>query len=253
MVTVTACSGDDDGGDDEAVEETTPVAVVDTLVIPPEAVEEPIGSVEVFDTGFVPEVLADDEVTPEELTEAYTRYIDCLADGGGYGRYAYDLDLHAGLTLDWQVPGDASGRQANTLSAGCSDAYLGQIANRYFATAERPDDLQARQRDSIAACVAAIDPGAAERVPDDITTDTSVDGVYIGEAQAALEFLEIDEADATEVSLCFARVGVPWQEFGTAPDPDDEADGTADAADAADAADTADTDSDDDVSSPPST
>lgn len=213
-----ACSGDDDDSEDAAPEDTTPVVVVDSEAVPPEAVQLPVGTVVVADTGFVPSVLADDEVTAEELADAYGRYIDCLADGGASGRYAYDIELQVGLTIDWQLAGDdGQGRASNTLDIGCSDSYLGTIANRYFASAPRPDDLQDRQHDSIAECVEAIDPAVAGEVPDDITTDTSVDGVYIDEVQVDLAFLGATPEDASEISLCFTRVGVPWQEFGSAP------------------------------------
>ncbi len=219
-----ACSGDDDRSEETVPDDTTPVLVVDSEAVPPEAVEAPVGSVVVDDTGFVPGVLADDVVTAEELDEAYQRYLGCLADGGAGGRYAYDIDLQVGLTIDWQLAGDDGlGRASNTLDRGCSESYLGNIANRYFATVERPDDLQARQHDSIVACVEAIDPGVAREVPDDITTDTSVDGVYIDEVQVDLAFLGATPEDAAEISLCFTRVGVPWQDFGTPSPPTDTA------------------------------
>lgn len=215
-----ACSGDD--GDDAESADTTPVVVVDSLVVPPEAIEQPVGTVVVSDTGFVPSVLADDVVTADELTTAYTSYIDCLTAGGGSGRYAFDLDLLVGLTMDWRIADDGGrGQASNTLDASCSESYLGDIANRFFATTPRPDDLQERQHDSIAECVETIDPAVAREIPDDITTDTAVDGVYIDEVQADLAFLGADADNADEISLCFTRVGVPWQEFGS-PDPAQE-------------------------------
>lgn len=221
-----ACSGDD-GADEATSESTTPVVVVDTEAVPPEAVEAPVGAVVVSDTGFVPNVLADDEVTAEELDDAYQRYIGCLADGGASGRYSYDIDLQVGLTIDWQLAGDDPlGQASNTLDIGCSESYLGTIANRYYATTPRPDDLQQRQHDSIVACVEAIDPAVADEVPDDITTDTSVDGVYIDEVQVDLAFLGATEEDADEISLCFTRVGVPWREFGATPPPESSTDST---------------------------
>jgi hypothetical protein len=211
-----ACSGDDGDGGDAQPDDTTQVVVVDSLVVPPEAIEEPVGTVVVSDTGFVPRVLADDVVTAEELTTAYTSYIDCLAAGGGSGLYAYDLDLLVGLTMDWRIGGDGGrGQASNTLDASCSESYLGDIANRFFATTPRPDDLQERQHDSITACVEAIDPAVAREIPDDITTDTAVEGVYIDEVQADLAFLGADADNADEISSCFTRVGVPWQRFGS--------------------------------------
>lgn len=219
---IAACSGDDSG--DAAPESTTPVVVVDSGAIPPEAIEVPVGSVVVADTNFVPEVLADDVVTAEELDDAYQHYLGCLADGGASGRYAYDIDLQVGLTVDWQLAGsDSLGRASNTLDIGCSESYIGNIANHYFDTTPRPDDLQQRQHDSIVACVEAIDPDVAREVPDDITTDTDVAGVYIDEVQVDVAFLGATEEDAGEISLCFTRVGVPWREFGASP-PTDESD-----------------------------
>jgi hypothetical protein len=205
-----ACSGGDDDRPDETAPATAPIPIDQQL---PDLVTEAAA-----DPDFVDRILADDTVTADELAGAYDAYIGCLAEGGGSGRYSYDVELRAPLALDWGVPGDGpNGTAAAALDAGCSSAYLDDLVAQFDAGNPAPDELTARQRERIVTCVAAVDPGVAAEIPDAITTDTLDEGLYIGDPQLGAEFLGAD-ADQTEaIGLCFTTIGGEWHEFGTPP------------------------------------
>jgi hypothetical protein len=212
------CSGDDDPvGDGEPTATTAP----DTLAPLPPGVDGPGGDIPTApaeDPEFIERILADGEVTADELAAAYEAYIECLADGGGYGRYAFDVDLHAVLTVDWRIADDdEDDSQAATLDAGCSHHYLAGLDGAYFAVHPDADDLAIRQRDSIAACIEPISPEVAAAIPDEITVDTAGGGLYIGDPQFDAAFLGADVAETEAIGLCFSTIGAPWHEFGEPP------------------------------------
>ena len=202
--------GDDDGADPEAAATTDP--------LPPD-VGPVIATEPSADPEYLQRVTADGEVTAAELEAAYETYVQCLAEGGAYGRFAYDVSLRIPLTLEWRLDGDDGlGSAAASLDAGCSHDYLGDLAGRFAATHPQPDDLAARQRESIVDCIRPISPRAAAAVPASITTDTGAEGVYIGEAQLDVLAFDPELADDREavaaIAECFATLGATWHEFG---------------------------------------
>jgi hypothetical protein len=219
--TLTGCIGsDDDGGDDDEGVDAT-LSAPETLA--PIPVEPTIPAVSIAGDA-IGEVLADDVVTADELTAAYTGYIECLADGGGIGRYAFDVELRTGLAVEWTlVEGDADdgdgGVDRNALDTSCSRRFLGDLTRRFEAANPAPDDLAARQRDSIAACIAEVSPSAAANLPEAISVGTAGEAASLGELQldpAALdpETLSSDPNDVAAVSDCIASVGSEWRAFG---------------------------------------
>ena len=211
-----ACDGGDDGPGDSNPEAT--LSAPETL--PPVPVERtiPAATLAGEDTGFVGSVVADGTVTADELAAAYDGYIECLAAGGGAGRYAYDVELRTGLAVDWSLDVDPS-VDRDVLSAACSRRFLDDLTRRFQTDNPPPDDLAARQRASIVSCVAAVSPEAADNLPEAISVGTAGEVASVGELQldpAALdpEALGADPADIDEVSSCIASVGVAWQPFG---------------------------------------
>jgi hypothetical protein len=211
-----ACS---EPGDDAESQESTPAPIT----VPEPIIEggPPIVSLPAPDPQFLAGVLADDRVGADELAAAYDGYVGCLAAGGGAGRYAYDIELHALLTLDWRLDGDdPQGSRSASLEAACSDSFLGDVVARYYAVTPEPDDdLARRQRQAIVECVEAIDPRAAASIPASVTADTTSAGLYVDDAQQSVSFLGADEADAAEIGLCFSSMGAEWRNFGTTPAP----------------------------------
>jgi hypothetical protein len=199
-----ACSDDDD-----APTEPTPLMPGEIDVTPT------LATIPSIDPDFVPSVLADDIVTAEELTTAYERYVDCLADGGASGEYAYDLSLHAALVLDnTNAAADTSDADGAALVAGCSNDYLDGLSDRYFRANPDPDDIGERQRDSIVACVREVDPAAAADVPDVVTTDTAAPGYYLS-GTLDVSFMTDDPEKIPAIERCFYGIGAEWRTFGT--------------------------------------
>lgn len=216
-VTLAGCSGDDTserGGRDPAAGTT----VADAAEPFPPGRGGP-GTDGPADSEFLALIFADDEVTAGELADGYEAYVRCLADGGGYGRYAYDVDLHAVLTLDWRVPGDdEAGTRATALDRDCSRRYLAGLDGAYFGSHPDRAGLSARQRASIASCVEPISPEVAAAIPDEITVDTAGGGLYIGDPQFDAAFLGADTNQTEAIGLCFSTIGAPWHDFGDPPD-----------------------------------
>jgi hypothetical protein len=220
LVLVCAVAGCDRGGDDGADGSNPEATLSAPETLPPVPVERtiPAGSVAAEDTAFVSGVVADGTVSADELAAAYDEYIRCLAAGGAAGRYAYDVELRTGLAVDWSLDIDPT-VDRDVLSATCSRRYLGDLTRRYQTDNPPPDDLAARQRASIAACVAAVSPQAAANLPDAIAVGTAGEAPSVGELQldpGALdpEALGADPADIDAVAACIASVGVAWQPFG---------------------------------------
>lgn len=200
------CTGDDDGP--PASTELPPVADV----------QPTIETVPSNDPDFLPSVLADDVVTADELATAYERFVQCLAEGGAHGIYAYDIELHATLALEYQVDGDDSlGNYSASLRAGCSRDFLDRLSDRYYNANPDPDDLGRRQRESVVDCVRAVDPAAVPNVPDEVTTDSAAPGFYLNSGTLDLSFLTNDEAALPDLQRCFYSVGAEWRPFGTSP------------------------------------
>lgn len=208
-LSLAACTGDDD---DDAAEPTDVPAVID--------IQPTIETVPSHDPDFLPSILADEQVTADELATGYERYVQCLADGGAYGTYAYDLDLRSTLALDYQVAGDDGGENYSaSLQAGCSRDFLSGLDERYFAANPAPDDLADRQRDSIVDCVETVDPAAVDRMPDAVTTDSAAPGFYVDSGTLDIGFLTDDPEALPELQRCFYSIGAEWRPFGTDPEP----------------------------------
>lgn len=211
-----ACSDDDGGGGDGEPDATlsspeTPPPPLLHVTLPDETVAGENRS-------FLDDVLADDTVTAEELDEAYQRYVDCLADGGGTGRYAYDLELRTGVVVEWTIDPDQSDPvDRDGLSASCSRQYLGDLNRRYHRANPPSTGLVEQQRASIVSCLEAVSPAAAAILPDDITIGTTGEGASVTELQLDATGLLPDDASADDVAAvngCVASIGADWHEFG---------------------------------------
>ncbi len=214
------CVGDDDDGAEDVDRPMPRCPAPETLAPVPVDATIPGGTLAGEADSSIDEVLADDTVTAEELDEAYRRYVECLADGGGVGRYAYDIDLRTGLVIDWIVDeDDPAAIDRDVLSASCSRRHLGDLTRRFEQQNPAPDDLAARQRASIVTCVEAVSPEAAANLPAAISVGTAGEASSLGELQldpAALdpESLGADADDIAAVSACIAAVGAEWHAFG---------------------------------------
>ena len=104
----------------------------DTFPLRPAEVTIP--GVTTDDTTAIADIVADATVTADELIGAYERYVGCLVDGGGAGRYAYDIELRTGLAVEWTITeDDPTDLDRNVLCATCSARYLGTITQRLRA------------------------------------------------------------------------------------------------------------------------
>jgi hypothetical protein len=212
------------GGDDDAADDVDSPAA--TLSAPETFPASPVDATIPSDTlagesnGAVDDVLADGTITSEELAASYETYVECLVEGGGSGRYAYDIDLRTGLVIGWNLDGDDDdGVDRDLLSAGCSRQHLGELTWQFGAANPPSDDLAARQRASIAACIEAVSPAAAANLPAEISVGTGGDASSLSELQldpAALDpaSLGADAEDVAAVSGCIASVGSEWRAFG---------------------------------------
>ena len=217
---LTACiGGSDDGADEEDGPDAT-LSTPETFAPRPIDVTVPVETLPGEDDAAIVEVLSDDTVTAVELAAAYEAYVDCLVEGGAVGRYAYGIELHTGLVVEWVEVGESPPDvERNVLSAGCSRRHLGDLTSR-FERANPPDDnLDERRSDSIAACIEPISPEAAANLPAEVTIGTTGETTTIGELQldpAALdpESLGSSPADTAAVSSCIASVGTEWRAFG---------------------------------------
>ena len=203
FVTVAAaCSGND----------STPVKTVTST-------EPIVASTEtVVDDSFVVGILDDGTVSADELTAAYESYTACLEDGGADGAYAFDLDLRTGLVAVWLLPDDRGGRKSRALDSVCSGRYLGDLTARFDAANPPPDDLAQRQRTSMIACVADVDPKVAAAIPDDLTVNTA-DGASLIDVQLDPTAIGASDADWPAIEQCLAGFGAPWIEIGDGPQP----------------------------------
>ncbi len=213
VIGVTACSDDDENGAGSEVERELQVTGTTSDFIveftPPVELQASV------DPDFVANVLADGVVTADEMTDANQRYIECVADGGGAGIYAFDLDLLV-MLHEWSLPSTAARNAAASLHASCSRDFLGDLFPRYKATNPGDADLAARQRERLGACVAAIDPTAAANIPDAIPVDTTGAGATGEDLQLDPTALNPD-ADAGQVEgirRCIGAYGAEIVAFG---------------------------------------
>jgi hypothetical protein len=217
------CIGGDDDGAEEVDSPDATLSAPETLPLQPIDATIPAATLPGEDGGTVDDVVADDTVTVEELTASYERYIECLAEGGGSGRYAHDIELRTGLVVEWNVDdvdgGDAGAVDRDVLGASCSRRYLGDLTRRFELANPPADDLADRQRASIAKCIQAVSPEAAANLPAEISVGTAGDASSLSELQldpAALDpaSLGADADDTAAVSGCIAAVGAEWRPFG---------------------------------------
>ena len=214
------CVGDDDDGAEDVDRPDDTLPAPETLEPVPVDATIPGGTLAGEDDSSIDEVLADGAVSEEELDEAYLLYVECLTSGGGVGRYAYDIDLRTGLVVEWIVDeDDPAAIDRDVLGASCSRRHLGDLTRRFEQQNPAPDDLAARQRQSIVTCVQAVSPQAAANLPAAISVGTAGDASSLSELQldpAALdpESLGADAEDIAAVSSCIAAVGAEWHEFG---------------------------------------
>ena len=207
LLVVGACSDDDAGPDD--TDGAAPTETTDAVFV---EVTPPLELSASADPDFIGEVLADDVVTADELTDAYDRYIDCLVEGGAAGIYALDLDLRV-LAADWSIDG-AEGNDQATLDASCKRDFLGDLIPRFNEANPPEADLLERQRASVVACVEAIDPAVAARIPAVVTLDSTEEGVSVIDLQLDATALGADEGEVDAVNRCTGALGAAWHEFG---------------------------------------
>jgi hypothetical protein len=221
VVLLTACFGSS-GGDDGTAEDDgddAPLSTPATFAPRPIDLTVPAATLPGEDDATVAEALADDVVTADELAAAYEAHVACLVDGGGSGRYAFDIELQTGLTVEWAEDGGSDGIDRNVLAASCSRRHLGDLTRR-FDRANPPDaNLDGRRSASIAACIEPISPQAAANLPAEVTIGTTGETTTIGELQLDPAALDPDmlaaNPDATAaVSACIASIGAEWRPFG---------------------------------------
>jgi hypothetical protein len=202
-----ACSDDDDDAAPDSVlleitDSTEPVRI---------DVTPPLELSASADPDFLADILADDTVTVEEVTEAYERYIACLADGGAVGVYAFDLDLRVAFA-DWSLP-DATGTDKATLDASCKRDFVGDLIPRFNEANPPAADLAERQQASMIACVESIDPAIAAEIPEVVTLDTAEQGVSVADLQLDATALGADSGEVDAVNRCLGAIGAATHEF----------------------------------------
>lgn len=209
ILAVGACSDDDApevDNNETVIETTTDINVEPTLA--PEMNTS-------AETEFIDGVLADDVVSTEELEDAYERFIACLADGGAAGLYAYDIDLHVGLAADWSLASATAGaNDAASLEASCSHDYLGDLIERYYEAHPAPPDLAEHQRESVVACVTAVNPAFADAFPDVMSLDTTGTGAFVGDLQLDPGSLGAEPGEIEPVRRCLGSLGAGYTAFG---------------------------------------
>ena len=216
---LTACfSGSDDGAGEEDRSDAT-LSIPATLALQPVDVTVPAETLPGEDDSSIAEVLADGTVTADELAGAYEAYVACLVEGGGAGRYAYEIVLQSGLVVEWAEDDGSSDVDRNVLSASCSRRQLGDLTRRFDRANPPGDDLDSRRSDSIAACIEPVSPQAAANLPAEVTIGTTGETTTIGELQldpAALdpETLGASPENTAAVSACIASLGAEWHPFG---------------------------------------
>lgn len=202
-----ACSDDDDDARD-ADEGATPAEATDPIRVDVTAALELDPPV---DPDFIPAVLADDEVTTDELTDAYARYIGCIEDGGGAGLYAFDPSLDV-FYNEWTLPDDGD---AAALNASCSRDFLGDLIERHRQANPPAGDIAERQRASVLACLEAISPEVAAAIPEGaFTVDTTGVGLNLADLQLDPAALGAEAGEATAVQRCFGTLGATTTPFG---------------------------------------
>lgn len=210
------CISTDDGAEDEISPDAT-LEGPETFPVQPIDATIPDASLAGEDDGTVDDALADDTVTADELAASFESYIECLAAGGGSGRYAYDIELRTGLVVEWNID-DGGAVDRDVLGASCSRRHLGDLTRRFELEHPAPADLAARQRQNIVACVEAVSPQAAANLPAAISVGTAGEASSLSELQldpAALDpdSLGADPDAAAAVSSCIAAVGAEWHEL----------------------------------------
>ncbi len=96
------------------------------------------------DTSFIDGVLADGDVTPLEMEQAYLSFLECLSLGGGSGRYAYDLAVGSGIVLEWGVVDDSpEGELTDLVGNRCRAQYLSTVEATYAAS--HPTDSSGKE------------------------------------------------------------------------------------------------------------
>jgi hypothetical protein len=213
------CIGGSDGGADEDDVEEAPLSTPATFAPRPIDPTVPDETLPGENDSSIGEALADDTVTADELAAAYEAYVACLVEGGGAGRYAFDIELRTGLTVEWAEDDGSADVDRNVLSASCSRRHLGDLTRRFDRANPPADDLDGRRSDSIAACIEPISPQAAANLPAEVTIGTTGETTTIGELQldpAALDPVTLGSSpeDTAAVSACIASIGVEWRPFG---------------------------------------
>jgi hypothetical protein len=214
-----ACFGGSDDGAGEEEGSNATLSIPATFALHPIDVTVPDVTLPGEDDSSIAEVLIDDTVTADELAAAYEAYVACLGEGGGGGRYAYDIELQSGLVVEWAEDDGSADVDRNVLSASCSRRHLGDLTSRFERANPPGDDLAGRRSASVAACVEPISAEAAANLPAEVTIGTTGEATTIGELQldpAALdpESLGSSPEDTAAVSACIASIGAEWHPFG---------------------------------------
>ena len=208
-VGLAACSDDDDG--DDAAPDTVTLELTGSTEPVRIDVTPPLELSASADPDALADILADDTVTVEEITEAYERYIACLADGGAVGVYAFDLDLRVAFA-DWSLP-DATGTDKATLDGSCKRDFVGDLIPRFNEANPPAPDLAERQQASMIACVESIDPAIAAEIPDVVALDSAEQGVSVVDLQLDATALGADSGEVDAVNRCIGALGASTHEF----------------------------------------
>lgn len=206
------------GNDDDDAGRTNVAAtlsVESTLLAPTLETVVPDPSAAGLDPDFLGDVLADDVVTTDELERAYVAYVGCLGANGGEGYYAFDIELRSGLNVIWQLVGPDGRIVADTLGieAACSEAFLGDLTRRFNEANPPGDDLGARQRAAVVACIEPLSQEAAAAFPEEVTVDTAVEAPTLDEILRTPDLLDVAPELRDPISRCIASAGAPWQAF----------------------------------------
>lgn len=151
----------------------------------------------------VAELIADGDVTADELTEAYDAYIDCMEDAGMVGRYVFDVDrLGRGIPMEYNMPGDGrEGRLTHTVEQQCFARFINPVDGLFDDPLSPAERSVQRRRDTID-CMAEVDRAFAT-IPPHVSVEPDSD--------IRLQALRADNRAIVE---CIDTAGIGWTEFG---------------------------------------
>lgn len=187
-VLTAACSTDADGGTPPSV----PPSVSDAVPTGKGQAGQAVAA-----SDFSKQVLADGQVSREELDQAYHRLGRCLIDGGGEGDFWAVPDL--GLTspaLTVSAPDDA----VEQLLSRCQGEF-DAIEFRYAATHPQTEAQKAQALNMAKSCLQSKFPDLASEIPPESTMDSLL--------KQFSDQLANDSRSQPVVDGCLQKLGVP--------------------------------------------